>query len=317
MKQFNFTFFYSGSFLLLVFLLLAACSSDDDDTTAPAEVSNLQATANDGFVDLQWTPPSDTDLEYIYLNYSPGGSLQTLEKTATSATVSDLTNGTEYSFTLQTEDMDGNRSTGTQIQARPLAAQLLVEDFNTRCDLAFMEEPDFDPCVIFSNAPEGDDAQWACVLNIASSSDEGTNYRIGLENIGYEDMFFGLSYDPAPGDDWLILPEVDIPEDTLYTLYFSYSIVYSDLEGYGLKLKASTDYSGSGDPSGATWTELENAIDHTPQDVMDNELRTTEVSLSDWADSSVYFAFHYTSSGNTTQTSYQIGLDDVAIRLED
>ncbi|MGC6480313.1 MAG: choice-of-anchor J domain-containing protein [Flavobacteriaceae bacterium] len=316
MKQFNFTFFYSGSFVLLVFLLLAACSSDDDDTTAPAEVSNLRAIANDGFVDLEWTPPTDTDLEYIYLNYSPGGSLQTLEKTATSATVSDLTNGTEYTFTLQTEDRDANRSTGTQIQARPLAAQLFADDFNTRCDVPFMEDPDYDPWIIFSIAAEGDDAEWSCATYGSSNLGDPTaemNYAITMENAGYS--FGPLSFQPVPGDDWLITPAVELPEESSYKLHFSYYFLFSDVEGYGIKLMASTDYSGSGDPSGATWTEINTNLDYTPLETQ-GSVRTTEVSLSDWADSSVYFAFHYTSSGNTTQTAYLFGLDDVAIRLD-
>lgn len=87
--------------------------SNPDDNTAPAEVTNLSATPGDGQIALTWTDPTDNDFTKVLITYTPGGNTAIeIGKGTQTATITNLTNGTEYRFTLKTVDASGNESAG-------------------------------------------------------------------------------------------------------------------------------------------------------------------------------------------------------------
>lgn len=95
------------------------------DTTAPAEVTDLKATAQDSAVLLTWNDPGDEDLFGIEITYAAGTSssnraaISAMEKESVfiapgtqKAVISSLENGTEYTFTVKAMDTSGNKSAG-------------------------------------------------------------------------------------------------------------------------------------------------------------------------------------------------------------
>ena len=91
----------------------------DGDAIPPGEVSDLSASVGDGQVTLSWTNPSDSDFVSTTIFVTPGTYTTTL--TGTSKTITGLTNGTIYTFTIKTKDASGNESTGVSISATPVS----------------------------------------------------------------------------------------------------------------------------------------------------------------------------------------------------
>ena len=122
--------------MLLIVLGSVSCKQEPEptpvDTTAPANVTNLVATAKDTRVLLTWTDATDDDIFGYEVSYSGTGAINravsALEKTsmvvpqgAGGTYVSGLANGTEYTFTVKTMDTSGNKSEGVTASATPVA----------------------------------------------------------------------------------------------------------------------------------------------------------------------------------------------------
>ncbi len=93
------------------------------DTTAPADVTSLDATPGVSQVTLTWTDPADADFVQAVVTWTPtGGSpAQPLEvsKGTQTATITGLSNGTAYTFTVKTQDAVPNTSAGVTDTATP------------------------------------------------------------------------------------------------------------------------------------------------------------------------------------------------------
>ncbi|WP_422359554.1 polysaccharide lyase family 7 protein [Reichenbachiella sp.] len=85
------------------------------DTTPPGSVNNLSATAGNSQVSLSWTNPSDSDFDYVSISYN--GSNTT--STSSSKTITGLTNGTSFTFTVIAYDDSGNASSSKSVSATP------------------------------------------------------------------------------------------------------------------------------------------------------------------------------------------------------
>ena len=98
-----------------------ATVADTSDKTPPAEVSEIKLTAANGNAVLEWKNPTDEDFAGVKITMTPAaGTLENavrLEKTVKSLSVSGLTIGEEYSFTIQTFDASLNYSVGATQKA--------------------------------------------------------------------------------------------------------------------------------------------------------------------------------------------------------
>ncbi|HEX2927744.1 MAG TPA: S-layer homology domain-containing protein, partial [Ruminiclostridium sp.] len=91
------------------------------DTTAPAEVTGATVTAGNGQLTVTWANPTDADFDHVVVT----GAAITTQKIGGgkhSATITGLTNGTEYTIVLQTVDVIGNKSTGVSVIGTPSEA---------------------------------------------------------------------------------------------------------------------------------------------------------------------------------------------------
>jgi hypothetical protein len=101
--------------LAVIALVLAACQdpASPADTTYPVEVRGLTGKAGNGQVVLTWTDPADSGLASIEITWNPGGTAPlAVPKGTQTKTVTGLTNGTAYTFTVKAVDTAGNKSAG-------------------------------------------------------------------------------------------------------------------------------------------------------------------------------------------------------------
>mgnify|MGYP001218942974 CR=1 FL=1 len=111
----------------------------------------------------------------------------------------------------------------------------------------------------------------------------------------YVSGYSGGSY--YDNEDWLITPGLDFSGVTNAYMTFDEAINYTGSVAENHKVFASTDYTGSGDPSVATWTELA-ITGRSTADTWD-WFSVDAFDLSSYAgEATVYIAFAYTS--NTT-----------------
>ena len=128
------------------------------DMAAPADVTNLTATllAN-ASVELTWDDPTDSDFSSVQISWS-GTADQTspvsVNAEIETTTLTGLTAGTSYTFTVSTLDETGNQTTGETIRATPDASVSVVTRFFARSD---------DAGRIFATWSEPDDADFSHV----------------------------------------------------------------------------------------------------------------------------------------------------------
>lgn len=91
------------------------------DTTPPAEVTDIKGTAGDTEVTLCWTNPTDADFAGVKIS-AEGIEEITVTKETTTSSITGLTNGKEYTFTVKTYDTIGNVSTGTTVKVMSVTA---------------------------------------------------------------------------------------------------------------------------------------------------------------------------------------------------
>lgn len=109
--------------LFLWGMLFTGCSSDSDsddaDRTPPAEITGLNAVPNDSSVFLTWTNPADKDFYGVEVSAVPAeGTLkEPVVVKGNTITVTGLTNGTSYTFTLKTVDKSTNISAGVSSES--------------------------------------------------------------------------------------------------------------------------------------------------------------------------------------------------------
>jgi Predicted extracellular nuclease len=106
-------------------------------------------------------------------------------------------------------------------------------------------------------------------------------------------------------EDWLISPSFDLTSTSYPLISFWSRTAYT---GASLQLKVSTDYSGTGNPNQATWTDLDGKF---PAEVSDTWTLSENINLSNFKQSKVYFAFVYTS---TTEDGARWTVDDILLK---
>ncbi|RYF75906.1 MAG: ExeM/NucH family extracellular endonuclease, partial [Comamonadaceae bacterium] len=118
--------------------------------------------------------------------------------------------------------------------------------------------------------------------------------------------------DTAAANDWLISKAFNLNGTAVEFLSFRTWTNFTD-SGFAqpLTLKYSTDYSGTGDPALATWTELTfTASPRASQTWTDSGL----IDLSELSGTNVHFAFQYQSSGTASNSSSSWRVDDFQLQ---
>ena len=177
------------------------------------------------------------------------------------------------------------------------------------CDLTgagtIIVSHDFEGCTADFSTPDGfieefvpgskTDRGWGCRADGTSGSRAVRASAFGGEE-GYDDA-------------WLIMDAINANSYSEISLKFD---VQSVFDGPGdLSVLYSSDYSGSGDPSNATWIELDNVSDQLPAKGA-SEFATVTTSPCDLSGSSVYIAFRYYNGTSSASSAWSI--DNLELR---
>ena len=138
---------------------LKAAPVDSSDISPPAEVTGLKSVATAGRIGLSWNDPKDEDLFGIEITYKESSaitrSLAKMEEKSVFAApglqyieVPNLANGTEYTFTVKTMDISGNKSAGVTVKATPVAVDSKEP---LKIDLSVPQEKSNTPITITAN----------------------------------------------------------------------------------------------------------------------------------------------------------------------
>ncbi len=111
-------------------------------------------------------------------------------------------------------------------------------------------------------------------------------------------------------DDWLISPSINLDLYNGEYLSFSSWTRYADTYYPPIELKYSTDYSGSGDPNSATWTDLSPTWSAEASQAW---TESGDIDLSAISGTDVYIAFRYTSSGVDASSSSWWEIDNILL----
>lgn len=115
--------------------------------------------------------------------------------------------------------------------------------------------------------------------------------------------------DDGSDDAWLIMDSFDATSFTEISLTFD---VQSPFSGPGdLFVLYSNDYSGSGDPTNASWAQLDNITSQLPAQGA-GEFATVTTSPCDLTGSSVYIAFQYVNGTSAASSAWSI--DNLELR---
>ena len=110
---------------LLISLTVTGCQTEATpaDVTPPADVTNLNALNKDSSVLLTWTDSTDEDIYGYEVTWNKNSAINRsmspmelnsmiVAPNACGCYISNLVNGTEYTFTVKSVDINGNKSSG-------------------------------------------------------------------------------------------------------------------------------------------------------------------------------------------------------------
>ncbi|NML66028.1 T9SS type A sorting domain-containing protein [Hymenobacter sp. RP-2-7] len=138
---------------------------------------------------------------------------------------------------------------------------------------------------------------WACTAFGHSAADPTASAPNGVQMNGY-------ASGNIANEDWFISPAFNLSAYNFPLLSFWSRTAFN---GPSLKLRVSTNYSGTGDPNAATWTDVNAQFPASGSDVW---TQTAGVNLAAFKSAKVYVAFVYTS---TSSAAARWTLDDIAL----
>ncbi len=158
----------------------------------------------------------------------------------------------------------------------------------------------FDNCVSYGVPGSGwaqysftGDSIWKCTTY-------GYNNTNGVQISGYVN-----ATGPAVNEDWLISPSMNLSTYNIPILSFRARTKYA---GNRIELLASTTYTGTGNPSAATWTPISIIL---PLENSDVWTLVDSINLVNFKSTNTYIAIKYTS---TIAAAARWTIDDFAIR---
>jgi endonuclease I len=250
--------------------------------TEPAPETAISVTANvtdNGTVSnvkLIWGNDGTTFPNTIVMSVTSGSEY------ATSNPIPGQTDGTTISFKIEATDDEANTSvTGITTIEITNSTEIISEDFSV-CPLT-VAMPEWTSYSISGNK------DWECEIGAISANAYGGD---------------------APSQDWLITPSLNLNNYVDEILKFDSYTKYTDTFYPTLEVKYSTNYSGSGNPEDATWTDLSPILS---AEGSETSTSSGDVDLSGIAGSTVYIGFVYTSSGNAANTCAYWKIDNVVV----
>jgi endonuclease I len=263
-------------------------SNNSSDTEAPTAPTNLNSfNVTDESFDISWSASTDNVGVYDYLVYLDGVYLQSA--TSTSTTISDLNPDTSYTITIKARDIASNFSVVSSVlNVSTLVGPkiLLVEEFEDCGNSNF-----------FTYSEESN-KDWACEVQFG----ENNSGSMGIN--GYQQDVLSK--------DWLITKNsIDFDTETGEKISFYADAAYGTTP---LLLVYSSDYDGTSNPSGFTWTSVPNITIpvHSNGSGTEEVFTFKDVDISSIT-GTVYFAFKYYSDQNPTRwtvDSFEIVADN-------
>lgn len=224
----------------------------------------------------------------------------------TTVTLNNVTLGSGKSYSIQIsagafQDVYGNNFTGILNNTT-----WTFSTFDGSTAVAIPANYDLSSCTGTGLLPDGftqysvtGDQVWDC-----------TPYGRNPANPSYDSVYGhaiqinGYSNGDHLNEDWLISPKFDLTGTTYPLLSFwSRSAFTGDI----LQLKVSTDYTGTGDPRSATWTDVNGKFPAVGSDIW---TLSNFINLSDYKQSNVHVAWVYKS---TTEDGSRYTLDDIQL----
>jgi len=141
---------------------------------------------------------------------------------------------------------------------------------------------------------------WGCTTTFGHDANDAT----GTASTGNALQINGFSSGNILNQDWLISPALNLSAMNYAVLSFW---TRSAFAGDKLQLKVSTNYAGTGDPSLATWTDLDGKFPEPGSDIW---TKSGNIDLTAYKALPVYVAIIYNS---TTSSASRWTVDDFAV----
>lgn len=245
----------------------------------PSDSEGVEITANitDDYsvvsAEIRWGIISGALLDTINMNNTSGNAYTTISE------IPSQTNGTIIYYEVAATDDSSGTSISSEysytVNNNPPSI-ILNEDFSS-C-----------PASGWTAYSVSGSEDWEC-------SDNGYLYINAYDGTG-------------ASDDWYVSPSVNFDLYSEEYLTFRSWTKYTDTSYPTIGLMYSTDYSGSGDPTEATWSNLS-----ATWSAEDSQTWTSsgEINLSSISGANVYIAFRYTSTGTISGECAIWEIDDI------
>jgi hypothetical protein len=207
-------------------------------------------------------------------------------------------------YTPTTRAVDSGPQSGTVVVSSPGANSRTVTVTGSGTDPS-QTVYDFNACASATALGDG----WT-QFSVTGAQTWGCNARgrdpkdlASTTGLPYAVNMNGYSNGNQPNEDWLISPALNLT-NYQYPLFQFWNL--QPFAGPSLKLRVSTNYTGTGNPNAATWTDL-----NVPFNANSNQwTQSIPVNLAAYKQAGVYVAFVYTS---TTAGAASWSIDDVTL----
>lgn len=143
-------------------------------------------------------------------------------------------------------------------------------------------------------------------ISVVGSEQWDRDNTFGVDNTPCARMS-GFNNGAQNNEDWLISPALDLSNTTNEKLTFFSAVGYT---GPAMLVKISTDYSGAGAPSAATWTDLTEQATWPTGDPFWQWTSSGAIDISAFGGETAYVAFVYNS---TTQAAATWEVDNILV----
>ena len=181
--------------------------SDTSDYTPPAKITNGSAACSDGKIILSWRNPDDEDFYGVQISEkNSSGTLSSpvfIAKPATSFTVSELDNDTEYVFSIVALDNSFNKSDAVTVTGTPVSSADVTSPNNVTG--VTVSASDGDAVISWNNPSNSDFAGVKISMNPATGtlsnpvelSETVTSISVGGLTVGETYTFTLQSFDTS------------------------------------------------------------------------------------------------------------------------